>query len=132
VTGAARRPAAYTLIFDGDCAFCRRCVRLVERWDRGRRVAMVPFQDERALRNLPPIPRAALAEAMHLVAPDGSVWAGAAAAPVLLKLLPGGAPLANLFRLPLAPRLAAAVYRRVARNRHRLNFGERPSCAVPR
>ena len=38
----------WTLIYDGDCAFCRRCVALLERWDRRGRVRAVPFQAEDA------------------------------------------------------------------------------------
>ena len=82
----------WTLLYDGDCAFCRRCVALLERWDRRGRVRAVPFQAEDALVGLPSIPRAALHQAMHLVAPDG------------------------------------AVYRVVARNRHRLGCGS-ATCA---
>lgn len=122
--------SGWTVVYDGDCAFCRRCVRWLARWDRAARLAFVPFQDERALATLPPIPPAALTEAMHLVAPDGSVRAGAAAAPSILRLLPGGHPLALLFRVPGVPFLAARVYRAVARRRHQLAFGERTACGA--
>jgi len=45
----------WTLIYDGDCAFCRRCVALLERWDRRGRVRAVPFQAEDALVGLPSV-----------------------------------------------------------------------------
>jgi predicted DCC family thiol-disulfide oxidoreductase YuxK len=129
VTAGASRPAppvSWTLIYDGDCDFCRRCIRLLHGWDRGRRVRTVPFQDQAALSALPPIPAASLEAAMHLVGPDGSVHVGAAAAPVILRLLPGGSVLAAAFRLPGVPAAAERVYRAVARNRHR------PGCGSPR
>ena len=121
----------WTLIYDGDCAFCRRCVALLERWDRRGRVRAVPFQAEDALVGLPSIPRAALHQAMHLVEPDGAVLAGAAAAPAILRLVPGGTPLAWVFAVPGVPRVAGAVYRVVARNRHRLGCGS-ATCAQGR
>jgi predicted DCC family thiol-disulfide oxidoreductase YuxK len=130
VTGRAARAAApggaaaaWTLIYDGDCAFCGRCVALVRRWDARGRVRAVPFQDPDALSGLPAIPRAALESAMHLVSPTGEVSAGAAALPVILRLLPLGTPVASLFRIPGVPVLASRVYETVARNRHRLGCG---------
>jgi predicted DCC family thiol-disulfide oxidoreductase YuxK len=83
----------------------------------------VPFQDAHALAGLPAIPRSALEQAMHLVSPEGLVLPGAAAAPALLRLLPGGALLAPLFRLPGVGWSADRVYRIIARNRHRLGCG---------
>src|SRR5439155_838698 len=77
-----------TLIYDGECGFCRESVGLVRRWDRERRLAIVPFQDQERVAAFG-IPLTALAAAMHLVLPDGRVFAGADAAPELLRLLPG-------------------------------------------
>lgn len=113
----------WTLIYDGDCRFCRRFVRLLERWDRRGRLRAVPFQSAAELALLPPIARASLEQAMHLVSPDGVVLAGAAAAPAILRLLPGGRLLAWTFRIPGVPAFAEVVYRSVARNRHRLGCG---------
>lgn len=110
----------WTLIFDGECGVCRASVELLRRWDKEGRLSFAPFQDPEALAPLPKIPRAELEQAMHLVSPDRSVLKGAAALPAILRLVPGGAPLALLSRLPGAPWLAACVYRIVARNRHRL------------
>jgi predicted DCC family thiol-disulfide oxidoreductase YuxK len=51
----------------------------------------------------------------HLVAPDGRRWSAGAAAPPLLRLLPGGnAPAALLERMP---RTTERAYRWVAENR---------------
>jgi len=87
------------------------------------RLRFVPFQDAVDLAALPAIPRAALEAAMHLVGPDGSVCAGAEAAPALLRLLPAGLPLAMLFRVRGVPALAGVLYRAIARNRHRVGCG---------
>lgn len=120
-SAAARAP--WTLLYDGECAFCRRCVALVARWDTHRRVRAIPFQDPDALAGLPPIPRSALEAAMQLVSPKGEVRAGAEAMPAILRLLPAGRAAAWLFGIPGVPFLAAHAYAAVARNRHRLGCG---------
>jgi len=118
----------WTLIYDGDCRFCRRSVALLRSWDRRGSLRAVSFQSDHDLESLPRISRSSLEQAMHLVAPDGGVLAGAAAAPVILRLLPGGRPLAWAFAIPGVPAVANAVYRAVARNRHRLGCGS-TSCS---
>jgi predicted DCC family thiol-disulfide oxidoreductase YuxK len=123
--GLSDTPAATTwhLVYDGDCAFCARCVALLQRWGPGAPIVYLPFQDQAALAALPPVARSDLEQAMHLFAPDGAVYAGAAAAPALLRLMPGGAALAAVFAVPGVPVLAAQVYRVIARHRHRLGCG---------
>lgn len=116
-------PSGWTLVYDGDCNFCQRSVALIRRWDRRGALRCLPFQSDAELAALPAIPRSALEQAMHLVAPDGRVFAGAAAAPETLRLMPGGRPLAWLFGLPGVPFVARRVYQLVARNRHRLGCG---------
>ena len=111
-----------TLIYDGECGFCRESVGLVRRWDRERRLAIVPFQDQERVAAFG-IPLTALAAAMHLVLPDGRVFAGADAAPELLRLLPGKRWLAWPFSLPGVLPLARRVYARIARRRRCLVRG---------
>jgi predicted DCC family thiol-disulfide oxidoreductase YuxK len=115
-------PLRPTLIYDGECEVCRRAVTLVERWDRERRVALVPFQDQGRVAAFG-IALPALAAAMHLVLPDGRVFAGADAAPELLRLLPGKRWMAWLFTLPGVMPLARRVYAGIARRRHCLVRG---------
>jgi predicted DCC family thiol-disulfide oxidoreductase YuxK len=108
-------------VYDGDCRLCVKCVAIVRRWDRGHVVRTVPSQDGAALGALPArLRRAELESAMHLVGVDGAVASGAAAVPLLLRLLPGGAALALIFSLPGIPRAASVVYRWIARNRRGL------------
>jgi len=111
-----------TLIYDGDCGFCQRSMELVRRWDREHRLHYVPFQDEaRVARFGVPLP--ALAAAMHLVLPDGRVYAGADAAPEILKLLPGKRWLALPFAVPGVLPIARRVYAWIARRRRCLVRG---------
>lgn len=111
------RAPDWILIYDGDCEFCQRQVRLVKRWDERGRIRPVPFR-EADLERLG-VSRSAAEEAMHLVSPEGEVWRGAAAARETLKRLPKLSPLAVLFRLPGAMFVAERVYRWIAKRRHR-------------
>jgi len=106
-----------TLIYDGECGFCRQAVALVSQWDRERRVTLIPFQEQGRVAAFR-IPLPALAAAMHLVLADGRVLAGADAAPDLLRLLPGKRWLASVFALPGVLPAARRIYAWVARRRH--------------
>ena len=90
---------------------------MVERWDEGDRIEALPFQMA-DLQRLG-VSREAAEEAMHLVAPSGTVWRGAEAAREVLRLLPAVRPLVWLFRAPGAMFVAETVYRWIARRRHR-------------
>src|SRR5438094_8405876 len=68
-----------TLIYDGECGFCRRSVDWVQRWDREHRIALVPFQDRARVAAFN-IPLPALAAAMHLVLPPPAAGASPARA----------------------------------------------------
>lgn len=109
-------PERPTLIYDGECEFCRDTVAIVSAWDRDHRLDLVPYQDEASVVRFG-LALPALAGAMHLVLPDGRVYAGADAAPVLLRLLPGKRWLAGVFAVPGVLPLARRVYAWIARRR---------------
>jgi predicted DCC family thiol-disulfide oxidoreductase YuxK len=117
--------AGPTVIYDGECGICQQSVDLLKRWDREQVLRYVPFQDEAAVARFR-IALPALAAAMHLVLPDGRVFAGADAAPELLRLLPGKRWLAVWFRVPGVMPLARRVYARIAARRHCLVRGVQP------
>ena len=108
---AADRPV---LIYDDGCAFCRRWVQRLKRWDRADVIALLPLADPRA----PVLARrdtAALRRAAHLVRPDGTVFAGAAAARELLGFLPLGWIPRAVLRVPGALAIAESAYAWIAR-----------------
>jgi predicted DCC family thiol-disulfide oxidoreductase YuxK len=117
-----RADAHPTLIFDGECGLCRDAVDRLRRWDRERVLRFVPFQDASEVARFG-IALPALAGAMHLVFPDGRVYAGADAVPELLKLLPRRRWWASLFRIPGVMPLARRIYARIASRRHCLVRG---------
>lgn len=115
-------PDRATLIYDGECGFCRTSADLVRRWDRAHRLTLLPFQDQARVAAFG-IPLPALAAAMHLVLPDGRVFAGADAAPEILRLLSGKQWLGWAFQLPGALPVARRVYAWIARRRRCLVRG---------
>ena len=111
------------LLYDGGCGFCRAWVDRLRRWDRRGALDYVPSEARHGLPGLPNLSDDALDRAMHLVTPDGRVYAGGRAVGPLLRLLPGGAWLAPLLRIPGVQPLVDAGYRWVAARRHRLGCG---------
>jgi pimeloyl-ACP methyl ester carboxylesterase/predicted DCC family thiol-disulfide oxidoreductase YuxK len=112
-------PPHATLIYDGNCRFCRGRAEALARRAAPARVERVAYQQLGA--RFPEIDRTALARAVHVVMPDGSVSSGAQAVLRVAGLRSRGARLllAACRRVPgLAP-LAESLYRVVARNRHR-------------
>ena len=103
------------LLYDSDCGFCRWCVGRALAWDRRRRLLPVAIQDPDADRFLAGLGYEDRMRSWHLVDPGGRRHsAGAAFAPVL-RLLPGGSPLAAI--AARFPRAVEAAYFAVARSR---------------
>jgi predicted DCC family thiol-disulfide oxidoreductase YuxK len=78
------------------------------------------------MERFPWIPATALADALQLVAIDGTTRQGAAAIEQLLYVLPKGRLFAWIFQVPLIRPLADRFYRWFARNRYR--FGCSSHC----
>ena len=107
-------PQVPVLIYDGRCGFCSRWVGRVRAWDRAAAVRYLPLQDAGAP-DVAGRQREALQQALHLVRPDGVVFAGAAAARELLGYLPGGRIPKVVLNLPGVRWLAAKSYSWIAR-----------------
>jgi predicted DCC family thiol-disulfide oxidoreductase YuxK len=86
----------HLLLYDDDCGFSRWCVGKVLAWDRPRRLQPLPLQAPESDELLPGMATERKMASWHLVAPGGEVYSGGAAAAPLLRLLPGGRPLAAL------------------------------------
>jgi predicted DCC family thiol-disulfide oxidoreductase YuxK len=107
-----------SIVYDRDCGFCRWSLRKLLAWDRRKTLTPVALQDPAADRLLASIPEQARPDSWHLVTSDGRVYSAGAAAAPLLRLLPGGRPLA--FLAAAFPDVTEAAYRSVARHRSRL------------
>jgi predicted DCC family thiol-disulfide oxidoreductase YuxK len=111
----ARDPSTWAVLYDRDCGFCRWSLAQLlarDRHSRLRPVALGTAEADGLLADLPPEERSA---SWHLVSPNGWRTSAGAAAPPLLRLLPGGQlPAAAL---EAAPRLTERAYRWVADHR---------------
>lgn len=103
------------MLYDADCGFCRLAVRWLLRLDRRRCLRPIAIQGAEGQGLLGELPEAERLESAHLVAPDGTLHSGGAAAAPLAELLPGGSVAARLFlRFPSGTDRA---YRWVAQRR---------------
>lgn len=110
---------ALPILYDADCGFCRIMVAATLAWDRRGVLRPVALQDPAADPMLGDMPDDQRYRSWHLVLPGGEVCSGGQVFAPLLRVLPGGGPLA---RLPAAaPELTERVYRLVAD--HRTTWG---------
>jgi predicted DCC family thiol-disulfide oxidoreductase YuxK len=107
-------PAA-TLLYDSDCGFCRWSLGKVLAWDRRGRLRPVSLQSKQAERLLVGMPEEERMASWHLVGDDGQLRSAGAGIAPLLRLLPGGAPLAAV--AARTPRLMERGYRLIAGHR---------------
>lgn len=103
------------LLWDGDCAFCRRSVEWAERRDDGHAFRAIPYQQAPAPPMTPEL-RVACARAVHVLTPEGEVLrAGRACLWILQRI--GYPALARVLALPPLVWVVEAGYWLVARNR---------------
>jgi predicted DCC family thiol-disulfide oxidoreductase YuxK len=103
------------MIYDGECAFCRKWIG---RWHNVTedRIDYAPSQEVAS--RFPEIPESDLKGAVQLILPNGEVFSGAAAAFKTLALSGRGAWLFKLHcRVRLFAILADALYAFIARRR---------------
>lgn len=112
-------PRDHTLFYDGECGFCAWMVDRILSWDRDGRLRAVALDDPEADEALASVPVDERMESFHLVTPGGDVLSGGKALPVLLDLLPAGAPLARV--AARFPGLTDGAYRWVAEHRSTLS-----------
>jgi predicted DCC family thiol-disulfide oxidoreductase YuxK len=128
-TPVAAPSRGYTVIYDGHCKVCGRMVRVLAKWDRDRKLEIIPSQTPGVRERFPWIPARAYVESMQVVRTrDGKTWQAAAALEELLTVLPRGKLISWTFKIPLVRPLVDRFYRWFARNRYRLGCGEH--CAV--
>src|SRR5437773_2246893 len=88
--------ASATVLYDSDCGLCTTLLAALLAWDRAGRLRPVPIQSpegERLLSGLTPEQRM---DSWHIVGDDGVRRSAGAGFVPLLRLLPGGSPLASL------------------------------------
>lgn len=118
---------AGTLVFDGECGFCTRTVRLFDRLDRHHRVRRIPLQGTEA-KELTGLDYPQLKESVRWVTPGGDCLAGAEAVNAALSAILGTSAPSRVYRLPGVRQGQEAAYRWIAANRHRFP-GVTPWCS---
>ena len=113
----------YTVVFDGDCEVCTRLSKALRTWDGTHQLEVVSSQQAGVMARFPWIPARAYADALQMIAADGTTWQGAEAIEQLLGVLPRGGWIAWIFKIPFARALADRFYRWFARNRFRMGCG---------
>lgn len=103
------------LFYDGDCGFCRWCVAKVLAWDRDGSVTPLAIQSPEAAELLADVQPERRLASWHFRDASGALFSAGAAFPPLLRLLPGGSPLAAFARR--YPHGVERAYRVVASNR---------------
>ena len=123
-TSAECATCDYTVVYDGMCKVCTRLANVLRKWDRNHTLDIVSSQTAGVMARFPWISPQAFAEALQMVATDGTTWSGAAAIERLLDVLPRGRLISWVFKIPFVRPIADKLYRWFARNRYRLGCGE--------
>jgi len=110
-------PPPLTVLYDADCGFCRFSVARLLDWDRGRRLRPVAIQSPEgdALLTAAGVALADRLASAHVLDAAGRVHSGGAAAAVIARELPAGAPVAWV--LAALPGPTDRAYRFVAGHR---------------
>ena len=124
-------PEPIAIVYDGDCAFCTRSLRALQRLGgRGVMHLYDSHASELIAARFPMLADADFDNAMFAVTADGSVFRGYFAFKELLRKLPAAWPLLLLCDLPGAGVIGPWIYAWVARNRTRLGCGSEV-CELP-
>lgn len=108
------------VLYDGQCRFCTSSAKKLVRLAGKSRVDTLSFQDEGVIERFPGLTYDALMKRMHVVTPDGRVYAGAEAVTRVLAELPIMGKLAFGYYVPGIRQLAELAYDTVAKNRYRI------------
>lgn len=114
------RPAKDTVLYDGQCGFCRRQVARMRKLDLLSQLEFTSLHEASVSRDFPEIPREALLAEMFVVDRSGRARSGATAWRYLARRLPTLWPLAAILHVPGSLPVWNWLYRIVAKNRYRL------------
>jgi predicted DCC family thiol-disulfide oxidoreductase YuxK len=116
----ALHPERDTVIYDGQCRFCRGQIATLRRLDLGGRLAFVSLHDPIVGRDFPELAPDDLHARMYIVDTRGRAHGGADAVRYLSRRLPLLWPLALPLHVPGSLPLWQRIYAWVARHRYRI------------
>jgi predicted DCC family thiol-disulfide oxidoreductase YuxK len=114
----ARHPEHDTVLYDGQCRFCRRQIALLSRLDLGGRLRFTSLHEPSVARDFPEIPVADLMDRMFVVDDTGAARGGAEAVRYLSRRLVPLWPLAMLLHIPGTLPLWSRLYAWIAARRY--------------
>jgi predicted DCC family thiol-disulfide oxidoreductase YuxK len=109
-----------TLVYDGQCSFCRRWVARIARRDRSGTFEFVARQTDGLVERFPKLDEGDFNTGMRLITPDGAVHVGADAAYQIARRLRYWRWIAWLYHVPGIHSLTRTVYAWIAANRQSL------------
>ena len=116
----AARPDRDTVLYDGQCRFCRSQIAMLRRLDPTGRLRFVSLHEPHVAREFAELGPEALLREMHVVDRAGRARGGAEAVRYLARRLPLLWPLALPLHVPGSLPVWNWLYGLVARNRYRI------------
>jgi predicted DCC family thiol-disulfide oxidoreductase YuxK len=116
----AARPDRDTVLYDGQCRFCRGQIATLRRFDLTGRLRYLSLHDPVVAAEFPELDPEDLGREMHVVDTQGRSYAGAEAVRYLSRRLPLLWPLALPLHVPGSLPVWRWLYGVVARNRYRI------------
>jgi predicted DCC family thiol-disulfide oxidoreductase YuxK len=108
------------LLYDGECRFCLRSLRVLKRFDPHGRLELIDATDREAIAHRFPQTAGADFDAAMYAVDQEHVYRGFDAFRRALRETPSLAWLVPILYLPGVPQIGRRVYDAVARNRHSL------------
>ena len=122
---------AWVLFFDGDCGFCNQSVRRISRWDEEGLIHFAPLQGKLSSKHkLTAYLEGDQASMVLLNEEDDSILTQSDGVLQIFRILGGGWKLL-LIGACLPKSWRDALYRVVARNRHRIAPKQQQVCEMP-
>lgn len=100
MTTTQTKPDRDTVLYDGQCRFCRSQIGILRRLDWGRQLQFTSLHDPSVAADFPEIPQSRLRDEMVIVDRVGRARGGAEAVRYLSRRLPPLWPLAVLLHIP--------------------------------
>ena len=114
------RPHKPVVIYDGGCGLCAGNLKWLYRLDTLKRFDAMPYQAKDLARLFPHLNIEDCHNAMHLVFPDGRIYAGTDAFRQIFLRMPLMFLVGLLMFIPPLPWILRRLYPILARNRYRL------------
>jgi predicted DCC family thiol-disulfide oxidoreductase YuxK len=128
----ATKPERDTVLFDGQCRFCRGQMAILRRLDLTGRLQLTSLHDSSVARDFPEIPAEDLRREMFVVDRAGRAHPGVHAWRLLARRLPLLWPAAVPLHVPGSLPIWDWLYRLIARNRYRFaGRCDEGSCHLP-